>query len=197
MKPSSKKPKTSNELTIAPVTPGRWSDLETLFGANGAYSNCWCTWWILSGRGFDDALPAERRSLLEGVVADGDKPGLLAYREKRPVGWCAVGPRTRYARMMSPRSRTFGPPGEVDGNWVINCFFIPRSERGIGVATALLEAAVKFAFESGAQVLDGYPLIDGRRGAAAMFVGTVSMFQKAGFEEVSRVRERPLMRKRI
>ena len=100
----------SSDLTIVPATPGRWPDLETLFGLNGAYSNCWCTWWILTGRGFDEAEPGERRQLLEELVADGKKPGLLAYRDKHPVGWCAVGPRSRYMRMMSLRSEVYRPP---------------------------------------------------------------------------------------
>jgi GNAT superfamily N-acetyltransferase len=179
------------------VTPGRWSDLEKLFGPNGAYSNCWCTWWVLTGKEFSQALPSQRRSLLENLVADGEKPGLIAYRDSEPVGWCAVGPRERYARMMSPRSRTFGPPEDTEGGWVINCFYIARPARGTGVATALLEAAVEFARKSGARFIDAYPLLDGSQGAASIFVGTYSMFARAGFKEVSRLRARPLMRRLI
>jgi hypothetical protein len=181
-------------LTIAAVTASRWSDLETLFGPNGAYSNCWCTWWILSGKEFSEARPGDRRSILQGLVADGERPGLLAYRGKEPVGWCAVGPRRRYTRMMSLRSHVYRPPETTEGNWVINCFYIARPDRGSGVASALLEAAVSFAAKSGATVLDAYPLLDGSQSAASLFVGTYSMFAGAGFVEVSRVRERPLMR---
>ncbi|MGH8958492.1 MAG: GNAT family N-acetyltransferase [Acidimicrobiia bacterium] len=184
----------STDLTVVPATPGRWSDLESLFGPNGAYSNCWCTWWILTGKEFSEALPAERRSILEGLVANGEKPGLLAYRDRQPVGWCAVGPRLRYTRMMSARSSVYRPPDDPAGNWVINCFYIPRPHRGTGVATALLEAAVAFARQSGAKVIDAYPLLDDTHGAASLYVGTYSMFKDAGFVEISRVRERPLMR---
>ena len=165
-----------------------------LFGPNGAYSNCWCTWWILTGKEFSEAVPAERRSLLEELVADGEKPGLLAYRDQQPAGWCAVGPRHRYTRMMSARSQVYRPPEDVKGNWVINCFYISRLHRGTGVATALLEAAVSFAGKSGAKTIDGYPLLDDSHGAASLYVGTYSMFKDAGFVEISRVRERPLMR---
>ena len=31
-------------LDIQPLTPDRWSDLEALFGKQGAYSGCWCMW---------------------------------------------------------------------------------------------------------------------------------------------------------
>ncbi|HEY3427623.1 MAG TPA: GNAT family N-acetyltransferase [Acidimicrobiia bacterium] len=181
-------------MTIAPVTPGRWSDLETLFGPNGAYSNCWCTWWILTGKEFSEARPGDRRSILEGLVANGEKPGLLAYQGKEPVGWCAVGPRRRYTRMMSARSQVYHPPENSEGNWVINCFYIARAHRGTGVASVLLDAAVAFAAKSGATEIDAYPLLDGSQSAASLYVGTYSMFAGAGFVEISRVRERPLMR---
>ncbi|MGH9894304.1 MAG: GNAT family N-acetyltransferase, partial [bacterium] len=148
--------------------PGRWSDLEKLFGPNGAYSNCWCTWWILAGKEFSAALPGERRSVLKDLVARGQRPGLLAYRDRQPVGWCAVGPRQRYTRMMSARSQVYGPPPESQGSWVINCFYTARPHRGSGVATALLEAAVLFARKSGASVLDAYPLLDDTHGSASL-----------------------------
>ena len=79
------------------------------FGANGAYGNCWCTWWVLTAKVVDATAPQGRRAILRRLVADGEEPGLLAYLEGEPVGWCAVGPWERYARMMSSRSRTFRP----------------------------------------------------------------------------------------
>ena len=58
-------------LDIAPATPARWDDLVGLFGPNGAYANCWCTWWILASKGWDRATPQERRHVLADRVADG------------------------------------------------------------------------------------------------------------------------------
>ena len=181
-------------VDIHPVTADRWTDLATVFGPNGAYSNCWCTWWILTGKSFGEADPKDREALLETLVREEAEPGLLAYRDGRPVGWCAVGPRQRYSRLMSNRSQVYRPPDDAIDNWVINCFYLPTAERGHGIATRLLAAAVEFAFARGAASIDGYPLVDTTRGAASLFVGTVSMFERAGFVEIDRVRERPLMR---
>ncbi|HEC62059.1 MAG TPA: hypothetical protein ENI27_07380 [bacterium] len=33
-----------DDLLFKAVTPDRWSDLEELFGRQGAYSGCWCMW---------------------------------------------------------------------------------------------------------------------------------------------------------
>lgn len=183
-------------LEFAPVTPDRWNDLVALFGPNGAYSNCWCTWWILTGREFDEATPKERCSMLHTLVAEEGKPGILAYEGERPVGWVAVGPRGRYARMMSRRARVNGPLDFADPGWVVNCFYIPRSERGNGIATSLLGEAVSFAFEHGATYVAGHPIdVEGDGpGAAALYVGTLSMFLAAGFTEVERRQGRPVMR---
>ena len=182
-------------LKILPVTAARWDDLLALFGPNGAYSNCWCTWWIMSGKGFGEAQPADRQALLEGLVREGHEPGLLAYQDGDPVGWCAVGPRHRYLRMMSTRSEIYRPVDEDPDNWVINCFYLPRGQRKKGIATELLDAAIDYAFAHGAKSIDGYPRADTRHGASSLFVGTESMFERAGFVEISRVRDRPLMRR--
>lgn len=183
-------------LDVRPVTTDRTGDLLALFGANGAFSNCWCTWWILTGREFDATPKEERRRIILDLVEEGKEPGLLTYRDGIPVGWCAVGPRSRFARLTSPHARAFR---QIDDqpSWVVNCFYIARTHRGQGIATALLDEAVAFATRHGAPLLEGYPLEDGTAGSPSLFVGTVSMFRNAGFEEAGRVERRPLMRLRL
>lgn len=182
-------------LTIRPAGTDAWPDIAELFGANGAYSNCWCTWWLYTAKGFDDAAPEERRELLHSEVSTGHEPGLIAYLEGLPVGWCAVAPRRRYGRLNSPRSRTFRPIDDLE-TWAVMCFFVRKDMRGTGVATALLDAAIEHATAGGASVIEGYPrdLDVSNVGAADMFVGSLSMFRAAGFEEVARVGSRPLVR---
>jgi len=188
----------SARLEIAPATPDRKDDLLDLFGPNGAYSNCWCTWWLLRGRDWDATPKEGRRALLMGLVERGEAPGLIAYRDGTPVGWCAVGPRSRYERFMSPRARVYRPFDE-EPTWVVNCFFIPREHRGQGIATALLDAAVRFAGARGARIVEGYP-IDRTASAhtsSSLFVGSLSTFHAAGFAEVARTGDRPLVRKEL
>jgi GNAT superfamily N-acetyltransferase len=182
----------TSQPTIVPATPDRWDDVLRLFGPTGAYSNCWCTWWVLRSREWEATPAAERRAVLEGMVASGSEPGLLAYVSGEPVGWCAVGPRERYSRMTSPRSTVYRP---LDGepSWVINCFFVARSHRGLGIATRLLGAAIEYAFSHGAQRIEAYPRQEAAS-AAELYVGSLEMFRAEGFEEVARMRGRPLVR---
>ena len=183
------------EYQIHPVTPDRWDDFLDLFGPTGAHSNCWCTWWVLTNRDWEEAGSVGRRAVIERLVADGSVPGLLAYDGDTPVGWVSVGPRDRYARMMSPRSRAFKPLDE-EPSWVINCFYIHRDRRGAGVATALLEAAVAFAADRGAARIDGHPKDTGLKtiSNSDLFVGSLEMFLAAGFTEVERRNGRPVVR---
>jgi GNAT superfamily N-acetyltransferase len=186
-----------DRVDIRPVDPPRWDDLEELFGPNGAYANCWCTWFLLSGKEWKATDGDGRRHRLRSEVEDGHQPGLLAYLDGSPVGWCAVGPRDRYARMMSPRAKVYRRLDDRP-TLVINCFYIRTGHRRAGIAGALLEAAVDFAFEQGAEILEGYPIDRAVRpgaGADTLFVGTLAMFEAAGFEEVARFDDRPLVRR--
>jgi GNAT superfamily N-acetyltransferase len=172
-----------------------------LFGRSGAYANCWCMWWRVSSKEFDEGVRGGNRAALEALVADGREPGLLAYREGRPAGWCAVAPRSEFPRILrSPVLK----PAEATGDdvWSVNCFYIARDARRSGVGTALLDAAVELARERGAGVLEGYPIDtsagDRTRPAAELFTGTLDLFTRAGFDVVARRKPaRPIVQKRL
>jgi GNAT superfamily N-acetyltransferase len=183
-----------DRLEVGPVTPDRWQELADLFGPSGAFSHCWCTWWRQTGGEFSRGIDEQgkgNRALMHSLVEAGSEPGLLAYREGRPVGWVSVAPRTQYGRVL--RSRRIGPqPEEATDEhvWSVVCFWIPRGERGKGVATALLNGAVEHARARGARALEAYPVdaAGDRHPAANLFTGTLSMFAQAGFAEVDRPR---------
>jgi GNAT superfamily N-acetyltransferase len=184
----------TTELEVRPVTPDRWDDLVALFGERGAVSGCWCMFFRLSGGEFERRAGAGTRAGLRALVRGGAVPGLLAYAEGRPVGWCSVAPRDEFRRVL--RSPTLRP---IDDRpvWSVVCFYIDRTARRRGVAERLLDAAVQHAAAAGAEALEGYPRdTTGRpRSSAELYVGTVSMFQAAGFQEVARRSPtRPIMR---
>jgi len=161
-------------LEVHPLTPDRWGDLAVLFDR-------------LWGQG--------ARAAFQQVVETGPAPGLLAYRDARPVGWCAVAPREQFPRIL--RSPVLRPVDEAPACWAVVCFYVERAERRGGVAAALLDAAVEFAAAGGAEVVEGYPKDPGaRHHANELFVGSTAMFRRAGFREVGRRSPtRPIMRR--
>ncbi len=93
------------KLTVHPLTPERWPDLEALFNTRGCSvaRGCWCMFYRRSGaRG---KLPKGRtqaqanRAELKALVDSGKPPGLLGYHGKVPVGWVSIGPRDDYAKL--------------------------------------------------------------------------------------------------
>lgn len=182
------------DFDIHPLTPDRWSDLERLFGERGASSGCWCMWWRIPAKDWEQNAGAANRKAFRGVVTTGPAPGLLAYHDGQPVGWVAVGPRTEYPRLN--RSTKLKPFDDLPA-WAVTCFYIDRMYRGTGVAGALLAAAVDHADQAGATVIEGYPIDpgEGRVTNASAFTGVLDMFRAAGFDEITRRGGRPLLRR--
>ena len=186
------------ELEIHPLTRDRWDDLVTLFDRPGDPRGCWCMFHRVRGRDFDRLWGDGARDAFREVVAQGPPPGLLAYRDGTPVGWCAVASRSAYPRIL--HSRVLRPADDDPACWAVVCFYVVRGERRGGVAAALLEAAVAFAADHGAALVEGYPrdTKGARRGANELFVGSMSMFIEAGFSEVARNSpNRPIMRREL
>jgi GNAT superfamily N-acetyltransferase len=184
----------TKKVEVRPLTPDRWGDLERLFGPRGACGGCWCMWWRLTRSEFEKRKGAQNKRAMKRIVVSGEVPGLLAYADGEPVGWCAIGPRASYPVLQ--RSRVLKP---VDDQpvWSITCFFVARPYRGQGVSAALVKAAVAHARKNGARTIEGYPVEPkaGRIPDAFAYVGVPSTFRRAGFVEVlRRSPTRPIMR---
>ena len=179
---------------VLPVTPDRWPDLETLFGEQGAYGGCWCMWWRLKQSEFSRQTGQGNKQALKAIVDSGEVPGLLAYVGSQPIAWCSVGRRESFGRL--ERSRTLK---RVDDEpvWSIVCFFIARPFRGQGVMAKLLRAAVEYARQHGARIVEAYPVEPEKSlSGYAGYTGVASTFLKAGFAEAARRKSgrQPIMR---
>jgi GNAT superfamily N-acetyltransferase len=171
-------------LRIEKVTSALVDDAAKLFGTDKVTDDCWCMWFIIPVKDFHAAgSEGNRASFCELVARDDLPPGLLAYRDDEPVGWCAVGPRSRYVRALkTPTYRESAADGKPDV-WLVPCFFIRKDARGEGVSRALLEVAVNHARENGAAAIEGFPYSGTkRRSGGDTQVGYEGLFASCGFE---------------
>ncbi|GAB4372685.1 MAG: GNAT family N-acetyltransferase [Acidobacteriota bacterium] len=185
----------AGRVEIVAATGERWRDLAALFGPRGACAGCWCMYWPRERAAFEAGKGPGNRRALRRLVAAGRTPGLLAYRDGRPVGWVALGPRGDFPRLA--RSRVLAP---VDGQpvWSIVCLFVVRDARRQGLSVELIRAACRHARRHGARLVEAYP-VEPRAGEvppAFAWTGIASGFRDAGFSEVARRSPtRPIMRR--
>jgi GNAT superfamily N-acetyltransferase len=185
------------DLKFYPATPSRWRDVEKLFGERGACGGCWCMYLRLSNSTWTKGKTSgANKRAFKRVISAGEKPGVIAYLGREPIGWCAVAPRKAYPRLA--RSRVMAPVDDKQA-WAITCLFIQKSCRRKGVSARLLKAAAEHAGRYGAEVVEGYPVEATMEKMPDPFLwhGTPSAFRRAGFREVARrSKSRVVMRRR-
>ena len=138
-------------LEIVPLTPDRWDDVAALFGEGGDPKTCWCMYWRIRSKDWSFANTRETRKGFQRLVDEGrdPAPGLLAYRdgEATPVGWVSLAPRDDYERLTNSRVR---PRIDDLPVWSVVCFVVSKRERGQGLTSQLLDAAMAYAVDHGA-----------------------------------------------
>jgi GNAT superfamily N-acetyltransferase len=169
-------------VEIRPAARERFDDIVAVLGCNEK-APCCCQYWRMSSGDYNRASAEERRAALRAQTTETPPPGMLAYLDAEPVGWCGFGVRQRMERLV--RSRTIAKIDDLPV-WAIFCFTVRAGYRRQGVARALLDGVVTYAREQGAPALEAYPVETGgdRIHGTAAYVGTAGMFDAAGFRRV-------------
>ena len=177
-----------SDVTVRPVGAELLDDLDTLFATSKTTAGCGCLWFIASAKQCQAGWGEPNRAAFASLAATAAEPvGLLAYRGDDPVGWCAAGPRSRYARALRSAHLKQRDDSEDDTVWLVPCFYVRRDARRSGVTVSLLRAAVDLAREHGASAIEGFPLAgDARRAAGEAFLGVEPLFAACGFTAVAR-----------
>lgn len=136
--------------------PERWDDVVVAFGRRGAdHGWCWCQ-RLLEPRDVDD--PTNNREVLRTDITTAVvPPGVLAYVDGVPVGWSRIMPRADVPGVHRNRALRRILVDQPDAWWIV-CFAVDQRHRGVGVAAALLKAAVDHARAHGATVIEGHPV---------------------------------------
>jgi GNAT superfamily N-acetyltransferase len=174
-------------MEIRPADQGSIEDLRDLFCTDRAAAGCWCMWFIVPVREYHAAGGAGNRARLRELAALSELPvGLIAYQDGAPVGWCAVGPRSRYVRAIRTPTYEGRDPQEDDAVWLLPCLFVRKEARRSGLSEQLVKAAVRLAQKHGAVALEAFPHAGQARRSKDTQVGFEAVFSRCGFAVIRR-----------
>ncbi len=151
-------------------------------------------WWRLKRSEFEKQKGMGNKASMKKIVDSMQVPGILAYTDGHPIAWCSVAPREDFPAL--ERSRILK---RIDDKpvWSLVCLFVAKPFRRKGLSVKLLRAAVEYAKQQGAEIVEGYP-VDPKKPSipdAFVWTGLATAFLQADFVEVLRRSEtRPIMR---
>ena len=186
---------TAHTVNYRPLTPDFWNDFEALFGTSGAYGGCWCMWWRIKRSDFESNKNAGNRRAMRALVHSGTIPGIIAYEDDQPVGWCAVAPRDELGSIN--RSHVLK---RIDDQpvWSITCFYVAKTHRDCGLIENLIASAVEYVRKSGGDIVEAYPHTSTVKKLAdvSSFMGFPEVFERQGFQAVRQASKSKLIMRR-
>jgi GNAT superfamily N-acetyltransferase len=167
-------------ITYLTATAENWSDIEDLFSTSEECNNCWCMNHRLPP---DQVIVGEAaRTSLKASISSGIAKSILAFSDKKCIGWCAVDSTAN----QPGHDYCFESPENVSKDiWSIHCIYIHPGFRGMGISTNLLKHAVELAKNEGAIEVLAFPIPEETRHKFplhdAEFSGRLSSYLKLGF----------------
>ena len=174
-----------SRIEVRPATADRFDDVAALLAPRRADAPaCWCLTYRVTNAENSVLRGQDRPKRLQEFCSREPPPGVVAYVDGEPAGWCSFGPRSELPRLA--RSRTIPRLDDVPV-WSVFCLVVRAGYRGKGLASQLVDAVVALAASRGVPALEAYPVDpQGQRiSASQAFVGTTSLFERAGFTRVA------------
>ena len=184
----------NSKISFKELTKGTWQDFETLFGEKGACGGCWCMYWRLRNKEFENQKGEGNKRAMKKLVSKNEQIGIIMYLNNEPIGWCSVAPREDFIRLAN--SKILKPIDEKLV-WSITCFFIDKNFRRQGYSVKMLKGVIDYCKKRKVRILEGYPVEPkkDKMPPAFAWTGIAAAFSQAGFKEVARRSEtRPVMR---
>ena len=91
------------KTTFKPLSKNNWEDFVELFGSNGACGGCWCMWWRLNHAEYKKNQGSGNKKKMHKLVLGNIPTGIIAYKNKIPIGWCSISPRENLVRLQTSR----------------------------------------------------------------------------------------------
>lgn len=151
------------------------------------WSTCYCRFYHTdcSAEQWQNRSGAVNSKEAVEKIKNGEMKGYLAYDGDKIIGWLNANDARSYLRLKEEMK----PVIQDKKAGCSICYVIDQDYRRQGVATALLEYAIKDFKKQGYDGMLAIPLEnpkDEKNNPAALYRGAVSMYEKQGFKELFR-----------
>lgn len=186
-------PNQNNELSFQVLNSSNFEDFEYLFREKGACEGCWCMHCRLPTDEFEANKGEGNRLAMKALVESGQIPGIIAYNDDKPVGWCSLGDREDFPKLSKSHEEQI-----IDEHtWIISCLYIRKGWRRRGIKRALLKYLIAYCQTKGARVLESHQCNSSFSKYPDNFAwtGIEKAYEAVGFVKVDKPSDkRPIMR---
>lgn len=157
------------------------------------FASCFCRFYHIdcSDTEWMERKGEQNRAESKEAIKDGSMKGYLAFDGSKCIGWVNANAVDSYLRLKDDLSSY----AEEKKAGLAICFVIHPEYRNQGLATSLLENAIKGFKEEGYEIIFGLSTKHADIPLVNQYSGTYSMFSKLGFEEVGTLGHRAILRK--
>jgi GNAT superfamily N-acetyltransferase len=165
---------------------------------------CHCRYWHFQGdknawldRCFN--APAENaREFREELQHESDLMGIVARNPTTAAihAWLKITPATHVGKLYQQRLYKNLPcfAGDRSATFTIGCLLVEPDFRHRGLAHSLLHAAIRAARAHGARQIEAFPRRGEHLGDPELWMGPISIFERAGFQVVNDFAPYPVLR---
>lgn len=175
-------------IKIENVTEKNWDSLVKLFEGSQECVDCWC----MNHRSEPKSCPTgdSAKTALFQEIKSGKAFGLLAFRDGKPAGWCAIDPvKTQIGHDYYLETAD----AKTSSAWMIHCLYVDPAHRGAGISKELIQSAISLSKLNKATEVLAFPIPEDSAGKfpkdLAEFSGRFSTFKKFNFEPKTRLND--------
>jgi GNAT superfamily N-acetyltransferase len=144
------------------------------FSDHKEWKTCYCTYYYYPRFDSSKKLERSRREYAKWLIENNLMNGYLVFEGGKAIGWCNVGPKKNYPKLVK---KNHG----YDGIKSIVCFVIEKGYRGKGIAKAILKRIIKDSKKDDTKRIEAYPNLRAKN-EFSHYHGPVDMYLKEGFE---------------
>ncbi len=152
-----------------------WLDFfdNRAFSDHKEWKGCYCTYYFYPRLEQNENIGSSKREYAKWLIENNKMNGYVVYENGKVTGWCNVGPKQNYPKLMEKGQK-------YDGTKSIVCFMIEARHRGKGIARAILQRIIEDSKKDGTRKIEAYPNVKARN-QFSHYHGPVHMYLNEGF----------------